>query len=393
MRGEWSQTNHRGRVVRHGAHGPAVPGFTLLEMLVATVVVAMAMLVIVQAIGRVQDTWVSTHARVREFQDARLALETISRRLSRAVLNSSWVWNNDADGEPRNLSLESDLHFVCGPAEELLGSASSFVGHAVFFQAPMGFAGGEKDDSNSAEDTPEYETLPNVLNAWGYYLQFGEDEQDLPVHLTSVQSAKRYRFRLMEFRQPAHELELFKMGTEQPPVSVLSKLTGQEELYQWFRDPVTQTPGSSGDRCSVVAENVLALVIKPAESPDVRGVVSTDPEEDELAPEYLYDSRRFQWDPASDLAERTRHRLPPALNISVVVLDENQWAAMTDSEASQTGTQLRSSVAGWFARADDYDENMGSLIGELNRRKLKYRIISSTIQIPAGRRSAALDGA
>ncbi len=397
MSGAWTQPNCRDRAGWHAARGPVVPGFTLLEMLVATVVVAMAMLVIVQAIGKVQDTWVSTHARVREFQDARSALETISRRLSRAVLNSSWVWNNDADGEPTNLVLESDLHFVCGPAQDVLGSTSSFLGHAVFFQAPMGFAGGDRSSQNTAGETAEYETLPNVLNAWGYYLQFGEDEQDLPAHLTSgqtaAQSTKRYRFRLMEFRQPAHELELFKMGTERPPASVLSNLTGQEELYEWFRDPVTETSGSSGYRCSVVAENVLALVIKPAESPDVPGVVSTDAGEDDLAPEYLYDSRRFQWDPANDLAERTRHRLPPSLSITVVVLDENQWAAMTDSEASQTGSQLRSSVAGWFVRASDYDENMGSLIGELNRRKLKYRIISSTIQIPAGRRSSALDGA
>lgn len=369
--------------------GSRQSGFSLIEMLVATVVLAMAMLVIVQAIGRVQDTWTSTHSRVREFQDARGALETISRRLNRAVLNSRWIWNGDTNSE--TLTLDSDLHFVCGPTADLLPSSASSVGHAVFFQAPMGYAGSEQAQNSTAAQSPDYRTLPNVLNTWGYYVEFGKDERDLPLHLTSsqsptAQSSKRHRFRLMEFRQPAHELELFNMKSGQPPVSILPKLTSQDELYEWFRDPVSKAPSSQENRCAIVAENVLALIILPGKPPDAQGVTATDLEEYELAPDYLYDSRRFQWEPASELAEPTRHRLPAALSISVIVLDETQWAAMADDEASREGSQLRSSVAGLFRRASNYDRDVGSLIGDLNRRKLKYRIISSMIQIPAGRR-------
>ena len=103
-------------------------------MLTAMVVVAGIMLVVVRAMGRVQDVWVRTNARVKEAQDGRAAVDTLTLRLSRAVLNPRW--EEVAEGGNPALRVDSDLHFVCGPVSQLRVSASA-VGHAAFFQAPL----------------------------------------------------------------------------------------------------------------------------------------------------------------------------------------------------------------------------------------------------------------
>ena len=38
-----------------------------------------------------------------------------------------------------------------------------------------------------------------------------------------------------------------------------------------------------------------------------------------------------------------------------------------------------------FRTASNFTEDMGSLVGELNRRKLKHRVISTVVHLPAGR--------
>src|SRR6188768_4103431 len=99
-----------------------------------------------------QTTWKRTRQDVGEFKDARQSFEEITRRLSQATLNTyfSYRWeNNTVNGVTlrvgREIIPQSELHFVCGPAEELGISVknSRQVGqrytHAVFFQAPFGF--------------------------------------------------------------------------------------------------------------------------------------------------------------------------------------------------------------------------------------------------------------
>ena len=227
-------------------------------------------------------------------------METLSRTIPRATLDPHWSMDDKDD--PQFLLRSSDLHFVCGPAADLLSQPGDITGHAIFFQAPNGYAGtDDRTTTTPASEKAQYDTLPNVLNAWGYFVEFGEDPAKLPTFLTSGRRAqglapKRYRFRLMEFRQPAHELELFKMTGGGLPGTKLSSATSKTDLYKWFSEPMAETPQSGKRRCAVIADNILALVILPLRQSDSTSAVTTGQFGPDPTDEYLYDSRRYQWD-------------------------------------------------------------------------------------------------
>ena len=371
---------------RHGRSHRA--GFTLLEMIVAMAVVAAAMTVVVQAMARVQSTWVTTSAKVREAQDARAGMETLSRTIPRATLDPHW--SMDDKDAPKYLVRSSDLHFVCGPAADLLSEPGNITGHAIFFQAPNGYAGSDdRTTTTPAAEKAQYDTLPNVLNAWGYFVEFGEDPAKLPAFLSGSRRAQglaplRHRFRLMEFRQPAHELELFEMTGGGLPGTKLSSVTSKTDLYKWFSAPLAETAPSGKRRCAVITDNILALVIHPVRQRDPASAFTTAQFGPDPADEYLYDSRRYQWDAGNPKAAPSRHRLPSAVQISLIVLDERDWSKLTDQEALRTGNELRTQVSQKFSKPANFTSDMGSLTGELNRRKMRHRVITTTLQIPGG---------
>lgn len=367
------------------------PGFTLLEMIVAMVVVVSLMLVVVQAMARVQDTWTSTNAKVREAVDARTGMETLSRTVSRATLNLRWA--PDSEDDPKLMQRDSDLHFVCGPADDLVPTVSGATGHAIFFQAPNGHAGPDDRSSTGTAGKAEYDSLPNVLNAWGYFVQFDEDPARLPTFLSSARAAlgsvpKRYRFRLMEFRQPAHELKLFEMTGGDTSVARLATIGAQADLYSWFTAPLAEPRQSERRRCAVIAENILAMIVLPLQQGDSAGVASTGQTMTDLTPAYLYDTREHQWNGTRANGANSRHRLPSAVQISLVVLDDRDWSKLPDDQAVTAGYALRGQVNGKFSRPGSFSADMGSLTGELNRRRMRHRVITTTLQIPAGGRSA-----
>lgn len=370
-------------------HSHRTGGFTLLEIIVSMVVVVTAMLVVVKAMSRVQDTWKTTSDKVRQAQDARAGFETLSRTLVRATLDSRWTANDASD--PSFLQRESDLHFVCGPVSDLIQNPGAMCGHAVFFQAPNGYTGPD-DRTTSSSEKAQYDTLPGVLNAWGWFVEFGTDPAQLPAFVSGERRTQklaplRYRFRLMEFRQPAHELALFQMqGTDQPKAR-LALASTRQDLYKWFNDPLAHPTGSTERRCAVIAENVLALVMEPFQqgepvdaSSGAAGPVVSDPTKD-----YVHDSRRFQWDPAGTRSATTRHALPAALKVTLVVLDDRDWEKMTDEEAQHAGSELRSQVTGRFKLPSSFASDLGSITGELNRRHMKHREITTTIPLPGAR--------
>lgn len=370
------------------ARARARTAFTLLEMIVAMSVVAIAMLVVVEAMSRVQETWRMTNTQVREAQDARAALEAMSRTITRATLNGRW--KTDDASAPSLFLRDSDLHFVCGPCDALIGPSSGTAGHAVFFQAPLGHSG--PDERTGTGVKAEYDTLPGVLNAWGYFVEFAEDPAALPSFIAGDRrslglAAKRHRFRLMEYRQPAHELDLFQMDGSDPPESKFSQLRSQNEIYQWFTTPLKQSGESTRRRCAVIADNVLAVIIEPqkvlASEAQTAGAAATLTSRDE--DDYLYDTRRYQWDSGSAVAASTRHRLPQALKLTVIVLDERDWDKLTEDQALRTGAELRNTVAGLFHHPAGFTSDIGAVTGELNRRRMHHRVITTTIQMPAGR--------
>ncbi len=360
--------------------------FSLLEMLTAMVIVAGIMLVVVRAMGRVQDVWVRTNSRVKEAQDGRAAVDTLTLRLSRAVLNPRWT--EVTDGENPALLVDSDLHFVCGPVSQLRVSPTA-VGHAVFFQAPLGYHVTPTGTSTntSSTSTDEFPHLIQALNAWGYFVEFGPDPVRAPSFLGPAQapSSQRNRFRLMEFRQPTLELNLFQMDTSIPPVLRLSTATSPNLLYQWFTTPLSQTQDFTRRRCTVVAENVLALIMSPREGEVDQGGGPGATGPTRIAPDYLFDSRRHQWEKGSVLAESNRHRLPPLIRVAVIVLEESDWSKLDDGRASGLGQELTGVINGSFSSASSFEQDVDRLTGDLNRRKLRFKILPFDIAYPAGR--------
>ena len=83
----------------------------------------------------------------------------------------------------REIIPQSELHFVCGPAEELGISVknSRQVGqrytHAVFFQAPFGFC---IDEDKNNKGRLQYDKMNSLMNAWGYFVEFNTDEHMRP---------------------------------------------------------------------------------------------------------------------------------------------------------------------------------------------------------------------
>jgi uncharacterized protein (TIGR02599 family) len=369
----------------------AAPAFTLVELLVAMSILGILLVAVVVSMQGVQSAWRLTRSAVRENLEGRRALETVVTNLSRATLHPRWVPNTDPasnpSGIPSALLPESDLHFVSGPSRTLLPGVRSSSSHAVFFQGPFGFPGSSRLLQGNP-DAPYYQTLPHTLSAWGYYVEFGKDHTDLPGFLTSSRQGRpppprQHRIRHMEFRQPPHELSLLVQPQDYPrPLQALQ--TSNNALYEWFQSPVNSSqPGGSAynRRVSIVAENILALVIVPY---DPRLGTLTDGASNstspyQLAPDYHFDSRRHQWELNSVLGAATRHQLPPAVEIAIVALAEDSWENLTEADAIRQGESLVSLMSGLFLTAANFSNDLQFLDRELNTRRLDHQIMTQVV--------------
>ena len=376
-----------------------------MELLVAMTILGIVLIAVVIAMQGVQNAWVLTRTSVREQMSGRRALETVTSSLQRATLQTRFVPDNLEDLTPTGPSRaplamvpESDLHFVSGPARLLLPSIRATTGHAVFFQGAFGYPG-HLGSSLPGTDQPLYQSLPGVLNTWGYYVTFGRDPLDLPGFMTSTRLGRpappiKHRFRLMELRQPAHEIPLFfqEPGAQRPAIAYH---TAVDPLYSWFREPIRMSlPGGSARdrRANVVAENILALLVVPYEP---RLTVLRDGLADTnspyaIAPDYHFDSRRFQWEPGSTLSLATRHQLPASVEIYVIALGEDSWDNLSTSEAIQQGESLLSLMSGLFLQAANLQNDLARLASALNERRLSHRVMSQVVPLhgTAGRLAA-----
>src|SRR5688572_19511134 len=151
-------------------------GFSLIELLVSTAVLSMLLIIVFQMLKGMQVSWKKSRQDVGEFKDARLGFEEITRRVSQATLNTYFSYRYDEQTVNgitmrmgREIIPQSELHFVCGPAEELgiTQKNSRQIGqrytHAIFFQAPFGFC---IEEDKALEDTLQYEKMNGLLNGW-----------------------------------------------------------------------------------------------------------------------------------------------------------------------------------------------------------------------------------
>lgn len=293
--------------------------------------------------------WKSSTAKIEAFQGARLAFESLTRRLSQSTLNGYYDYfdanghsssHPSYNGTPSVYGRQSELHFISGP--DLLSGSILQVTHAVFFQAPLGYA-----------NSDAWSGLESALNAVGYYVTYNDDAQagNRPGFITPTLSPLKYRFRLMQFTQSLQNLEIFK------PANVSG--TG------WFVSGTSPAGNAASTR--PLADNIVALVILPRKSN------RDDPGGTALCPDYSYDSRRPWTGPKQP---EQMNQLPPLLQVVMVAIDEpSAQRVCTGATAPDFG------LGSLFKQASGLEADLSTLEASLSREKLTYKIFRADIGI------------
>lgn len=374
--------------------------FTILELLVASVVFVIIVGVVLNFTDQTSKIWRGASAKIQAFQEARAGFDSMTRNLAQAMLNTYYDYY-DASNVPRSSLIGqaalaafvpakydrmSDLHFISGQASTLLADSNPKVKtqtHAIFFQAPKGYSVAR-------------EGLNTSLNACGYFLQFDDGAASVPDFIANSPSfRKKWRFRMMEMSQDSEELGVYK------------PLAGAND---WFVGTATSNSANSGAPNSrMIAENVIALVLLPA-LPDRQDDPKGNTKGVSLAPYYNFNSRvplgsggDSAWSGASppfpgdsftaagsDGKNRTmtrHHQLPPVVRAIMVVIDEPS-AARLQGDSTTVPPAIDFSAAGLFLDASKLAEDLqavedicnakpGNLTG--NTQKLNYRVFSTDI--------------
>jgi uncharacterized protein (TIGR02599 family) len=342
-------------------------------MLVATLILALIMVLVLSITDQTSKIWKSSTLQIEAFQNARSAYETMTMRLSQATLNTYLDYYNSAFKSrtafiaatpsgtftPTYYARSSDLHFIVDQTTTLVPlnsgatppqTAACHPGHAVFFQAPLGFT----------VTSATYGGLPSMLNACGYYLEFNSDLPYVPPFLSSSTLIhQRYRYRLMEFLQPTENNTIYSTATG----------TG------WFSNFLPPHVSQASAPVGMLAENIVALAIVPELS------AQTNTSQIKLVSNsYSYDTR------AGNLTNTTYHnQLPPLLRVVMVAIDEASAMHLNPS-GSNTPPSLISGLSTFkttpSTSADtDVNADLNALTSALGGHKINYRVFDTYVAI------------
>lgn len=394
-------------------------GFTIIELLVATVVFSGLLLILAVTTNQTSDVWRRSAAKVEQFQSARRGFESMTRRLSQATLNTYWDYEYQLDGKGsgRKLDLsllplgyirQSELRFRSGPMETLAPKEGVLrPTHGVFFQAPLGLT---EDDDVLEIDRRRMNPLGDLLNSWGYFIEAGTDEAIIPNFLKQViQPRKRYR--LMQFMEPTERAQIDDPTADPDPSDKSGgKLIIRNEYWDrpwngWFTEPMKRTEDVP---LRVLSENIVALVILPRlsqqdEAARARKKLSM------LAPLYDYDSKRNSNSAAavadpenssirgtpSDQPEAVnpKNQLPPVVTVAMVAIDEMSAQRLEENAASGdlalgikwddlfVKAELMEDDPETKGEGESGDGDLYKLEQQLIAKRLNYRVYTSNVPI------------
>jgi len=363
-------------------------GFTLTEVLVSSALIVAIMALMLTTIDQTRRTINSTVSRVTQFQAARIASEAMTRNLSQATLNTYWDLDRDTNKNPLRYRRQSDLHFVSGrasstgssgaPAKFFTEGENLYPGHAVFFQAPIGFTASEIGTGSSTQR--EYAPLSSLLSVVGYYVKW-EKDTSLPSFMHGQYNAAedRYRYRLMEVMQSG-ETNMVYNSVNYTAISnmAVSPNSPYKNATDWVQvalgrlplpDAVAKRlPGSSSngnkfDFSRSLAENIVAVIILPKVAEQDR---DSSGNLDDLTKDFEYDSR-----PPEAFAQQKReltlnvdvgatlrardyrlvrqlHQLPTIVQVSMVAIDEESAIKLEDWVKNVNGGNPPNWTTGMF---------------------------------------------
>ena len=358
------------------------PGaFTLVELLVTISVLAVLMTLMTDIINRTTNTVSYARERTETFQEARSAFESLTRRLAQASMDATWAckWNTAATDS--YFERVSDHHFVLGRATDLV-ETSPESGQAVFFQAPLGFAGELAGTANS--NLLSLDRAHDLVNCWGYYVQFDNLEVERRPAFMQTAAGKlinpeRRRFKLMEFRQPAEQNILYS------PTLAINTATTKQGLYRWFRGPYKGGAGSKTfAECSTpLADNILMLVLVPHAIETISGTTGTGATTFTPAADYSYDSRKFQWSPTAVDGKRTRHQLPAMVQVTMIAASEGSYERFETKQGNTeaAAAAVRAVLNNRFVTHAQHDGDLAAVETGLTDLGITHKTFTSAVAL------------
>lgn len=347
-------------------------GFTLVELLVGMGVLVLMFGLLMSATNQVVRTVSQTTANVEQFRGAREAFERLTTRLSQATLNTYWDYTYDKTKTPpvpTGYQRRSELRFLSGRAADIIPTAASTskkLGHAVFFNAPLGNA-----------EMNENRGLENLLNVSGFFVEYSQDTDFRPKFIGAEVPAK-WRWRLMEYVPSSERFSVYRKtsGTAQQADNYI----GKDWIFDTRRGDNQQTK-TFQQLVRPVVDNVVALVLVPRLSRIEEEKEQTgNKDESPLAKDYLYDSTTKRDNPRLN----PRNQLPPVMQVTMVAIDEKSAELLNLRDADWD----LFNVSTKFKQSADLSKDLlrepggpGSLEQQLIDRKVSYRIFTTNVQI------------
>ena len=383
---------------------PAQRAFTLVEVLVSMTVLSLLLVVLVQLTGATQKTYTSTVGKIEQFRDARQAFEAMTRRLSQATLNTYWDYYpplTTSTSVPSAYVRQSELRFISGSTQTLLPNYTNRPTHAIFFQAPLGMV----------SDTADYHGLDNLLNTWGYCIEFGDDVANRPPFLTSLNPAPaaHYRYRLMELQEPSDSFSLYQKEAAMGNSSATPPIAGNPLYFSttWFSDPsnsylplgaIPSGASSVSRPVHVLADNIVALILLPKLSREDQnsnqnsGTATGAYDDTSLCPYYLYDSTSTSNSDGSTLhnlattaaALNPKNQLPAVVQVTMVAVDELSYARLQGTQTAAPSL-FPSTLFGPQSASSTYTTDLQTLQNDLQTKRLNYRVFTTDVSIKAAK--------
>ena len=359
--------------------------FTLVELLVSMVVLLLIMVMMATISNQISTVWKQANSRSETFRQAREGFEAMTRRLSQATLNtyydyydsstpprlvSYYATNTTGQFVPTQYLRTSELRFISGLATALInGTASGNAGsnpmpewstHAVFFQAPFGYT------ETTLSNAPSYNGIPNMLNTWGYYTEYYNNQRFKPGFVVTAENATgqvvpHNRFRLMELNEPSEDLTLYQTtsaykGATSPTFGPTLQ-SGDENGLNWYQVPLANTTTGYSH---VLAENIIALILRPQLSRQDTTARKLAGNSNALSPNYSYDSTassnyagtmgplsvngNLPDDPKTSLPDAgidPKNQLPPTVQVTMIAVDEPSAARLEQMATAAGSTAVK----------------------------------------------------
>jgi uncharacterized protein (TIGR02599 family) len=342
-------------------------GLSLMELMLAMAIFSVVMLTIMSAVTMLQGTWTRLRGTADTYRGARLALDAVARKVSQCMIQPRYEAPLETEAV-RDSTLpfvrRSDLHFVCGPATNV-APLNGTCGHAIFFVGPYGEPA--QAVTRSAPRAIEHESLHELMSGWGYFVQLRDATQSPPDFLGkdaatqkgSILTGVPQRFRLMEMRQPADELSIFKPANDSTQGAPDATVP-----HAWFRDPLLNgTPNLP--RLRVVADNILALIVIPLTGVDAKGPAS--------------DQLNSGWDTRDHSSPEQHHRHAKAYRLTVIATPEDYW----HGTKVVSPVELQGQINGLFNVPARYANDLQLLTSGLVAKRVPHRVMSTIVRPPS----------